>query len=513
MSSAQAPPSGDMDMDDQSPHKEQVVRGSAWDRALELVAGAGQRLRQIWQRRPAAPAAQSTPKKVMEERESKPAPRSSAKDPRILTRAEHSISRKRISNAALRVLYGLRDAGYQGYLVGGAVRDLLLGAEPKDFDVATDARPEDIQRVFRSCRLIGRRFRIAHVRFGGEIIEVTTFRGSGAGEAEDGDREVADGLILRDNVWGTLEEDAARRDFTVNALYYNIDDFSVRDEVGGLADLEARQLRLIGDPVQRFREDPVRMLRAARLAAKLGFELHPATRAPIGEMAGLLDAIPPARLFDDLQKLFMYGHAERSLRWLLDLKLFEHLFPGVDTRPDSGDLPLIRAALVNTDQRIAQGKSVTPAFLFAALLWPSFRRELEAIAGDDEATPEQLHEAADRVFDEHTGRVALPRRFSAVTREIWLLQDRFATHTPARARRLIRHPKFRAGYDFFVLRAEADPALADLAARWTQAQQVEGADFDRLFKLPPAGAAKPAGAKRKRRRRRTAKPGPAPDAG
>lgn len=437
--------------------------------------------------------------------------------PLLLHRAAHRISRKHISAAAVRVLYGLREAGYQAHLVGGAVRDLLLGADPKDYDVATDAHPEDIKRAFRTCRLIGRRFVIAHVRFGQEIIEVTTFRGGSDLSAEDEhpDREVeAQGLILRDNVFGSIEEDARRRDFTVNALYYSIDDFAVRDYVGGLADLAERKLRLIGDPETRYREDPVRMLRAARLAAKLGFCIDRETEEPIGRLAPLLDAIPPARLFDDLQKLFLYGHAEKSYDQLLRLRLFEHLFPNVSVDGDSGRPyadALIRAALRSTDARIAEGKPVTPAFLFAALLWEPFQM---ACAHLDESIEGVIGDAAEGVFREAVERVALPRRFSIVTREIWELQPRFATHSSGRAKRLLRHPRFRAAFDFLVLRAAVDPVLQPLAERWEIAQTCSEDEFDALFRAVPHSAASRAAAasgdqqspappaKRRRRRRR-----------
>ncbi len=408
----------------------------------------------------------------------------------ILPRAQHSISRKHISQAAVRVLYGLREAGFQAHLVGGAVRDLLLGGNPKDWDVATDARPEQIRQVFRQCRLIGRRFVIAHVRFGSEIIEVTTFRGSGAalGADADIDREVeAEGLILRDNVFGDIEEDALRRDFTVNALYYSIDDFAVRDFANGLEDLESRTLRLIGDPEQRYREDPVRMLRAARLAAKLNFTLADDTKAPIGRLASLLDGIPPARLFDDLQKLFLYGHAEKSFDQLLDLRLWEHLFPTVPMDRSNGrprDEALIRAALRSTDARIAENKAVTPAFLFAAFLWAPFvdaTRRIPVAEGEVQ-DEEAIGEAAESVFQRAVQRIALPRRFSIVTREIWEMQARLETTSPGRARRLMRHPRFRAAFDFLLLRGQVDTALAPLAQRWQRAQEVAPEDFDALFK-------------------------------
>jgi len=409
----------------------------------------------------------------------------------IIASDQHDVPRKGMTNAAIRTLYGLHEAGYQSYLVGGAVRDLLLGGSPKDFDVATDATPEEVQEVFRRCRLIGRRFRIAHVRFGGEIIEVTTFRGGASdGEDEDGEhRRVEDGRILCDNVFGTLEEDALRRDFTVNALYYSIADFSIRDFAGGMADLQSRQMQLIGDPEVRYREDPVRMLRAARLAAKLKFDIAPDSLQPIAQLAGLLDEIPPARLFDESLKLFMAGYAVLSFHKLEELGLLCHLFPAL-AKIDELGRRLITLALDSTDKRVAVGKPVTPAFLFAAILWPSFSKRLERegdLAPDEWL--EAASEAAERVFSTAARRVALPRRFSSVAKEIWLLQPRFAAMGVGRARRLLRHPRFRAAYDFMLLRAEVDPELQPLAERWTQAQEVEGADFDRLFQ-PGRGAPK-----------------------
>ncbi len=431
-----------------------------------------------------------------------------------IARDQHSVSRKGMSSAAVRVLYGLHEAGYESYLVGGAVRDLLLGGAPKDFDVATNATPEQVQQVFRRCRLIGRRFRIAHVRFGAEIIEVTTFRGGSDGVDEDSEhRQVEDGRILRDNVFGTLEEDALRRDFTVNALYYSIADYSVLDFAGGLEDLKARQMQLIGDPEVRYREDPVRMLRAARLAAKLKFDIAPATLQPMAELAPLLDDIPPARLFDESLKLFMGGYAVLSYAKLEELDLLRHLFPGL-AKVSAAHRELILAALASTDARVAVDKPVTPAFLFAALLWPNYQKRMQRHA--ELGVEDWIHaaaEAAERVFADTAKRVALPRRFSSVAKEIWLLQPRFAAMGVGRARRLLRHPRFRAAYDFLLLRAATEPELAAQAERWTLAQEVEGADFDRLFQ-PGRGAAAgadsdhdgadadPAAPKRRRRRRR-----------
>lgn len=419
---------------------------------------------------------------------------------RIIPRAEHGISRRQISPAALKVLYRLAEAGHAAYLVGGAVRDLLLGGSPKDFDVATDATPEQVQALFRNCRLIGRRFRLAHVLFGPEIIEVATFRAIHADP--DDDREVIDGRVVRDNVWGSQEEDALRRDFTVNALYYGITDFAVRDYVGGYQDIAARRLRLIGDPETRYREDPVRMLRAVRLAAKLGFTIDPPTEAPIAAMKGLLREVPSARLFDECLKLFLSGHAVESFLGLERRGLFPVLFPAAAAAlaadEEGKDRALILRALNNTDARVREDKPVTPAFLFAALLWPAYRREVEAqlAAGLD---PQRSHqEAADAVILAQTRIVALPRRFAGPLVEIWGMQWRFERRQRRRVVALLQHPRFRAGFDFLALRREESPQLAELVAWWEAAQQAGDRELADLL----AAAADGGGGKKTRRRRR-----------
>ncbi len=422
---------------------------------------------------------------------------------RIIPRAEHGISRRQISPAALRVLYRLVEAGHAAYLVGGAVRDLLLGGSPKDFDVATDATPEQVQALFRNCRLIGRRFRLAHVLFGAEIIEVATFRAIHADP--DDDREVIDGRVVRDNVWGTQEEDALRRDFTVNALYYGITDFAVRDYVGGFEDLAARRLRLIGDPQTRYREDPVRILRAVRLEAKLGFTLDPPTEAPIAAMKGLLRQVPPARLFDECLKLFLAGHAVESFLGLERRGLLAILFPAsaAALAGDSADRhrALILRALHNTDARVREDKPVTPSFLFAALLWPAYRGAVEERerSGLD---PQRAHqEAADEVLAEQTQIVALPRRFAGPLIEIWGMQWRFQRRQRRRVVALLQHPRFRAGFDFLALRREESPELAELVAWWEAAQQAGDRELADLL-AGAAGDRPEAKARRRRRRRR-----------
>jgi poly(A) polymerase len=422
---------------------------------------------------------------------------------RIIPREQHSISRKQISSAALRVLYRLNEAGYAAYLVGGAVRDLLIGGQPKDFDVATDATPEDVRRLFRNCRLIGRRFRLAHVVFGPEIVEVATFRGSGDGEDGEGDRHVVDGRIVRDNVWGTLEEDALRRDFTVNALYYNIADFSVRDYVGGFDDVQRRLLRLIGDPAQRYREDPVRMLRAVRLSAKLDFSIAPEARAPFAELGELLAQAPPARLFDETLKMFLAGSGLKSFRALEQSGLLGAVFPltarALAFRGDAFRA-LVEAGLAGTDARVTEGKSVTPAFLFAVLLWGAVRAQAEREIARGVEPNLAWQRVSNQVIAEQAKHVAIPRRFGQVMQEIWMLQPRFADRQKKRVFRLLTHPRFRGAYDFLLLRAAEGEDIAELGRWWTNAQQTpHGALADELS-AAPAEATGPADATKKRRR-------------
>ncbi|HEX7348170.1 MAG TPA: polynucleotide adenylyltransferase PcnB [Rhodanobacteraceae bacterium] len=395
---------------------------------------------------------------------------------RIIPREQHIISRKNISKAALRVLYRLNEAGYDAFLVGGAVRDLLLGGKPKDFDVATSATPDEVKKLFRNCRLIGRRFRLAHVVFGPEIIEVATFRGTGEEEGNDGERRIVDGRIVRDNVWGTIEEDAVRRDFRVNALYYDIADFSVLDYVGGIEDLEDKQLRLIGDPVTRYREDPVRMLRAARLAAKLGFAIDPAAAAPFAELGHLLTEAPPARLFDECQKMFLAGYGLASFRKLLECGLLRQLFPGTVralNRDAAGHLrTLIEGGLAGTDARVQDGRPVTPAFLFAVLLWGDVATLADQLHAEGVPPSLAWQRAAHKVMAEEGKRVAIPRRFGYAIEEIWALQPRFADRTRKRVFRLMAHPRFRAAYDFLLLRAVESDAVREAGEWWTRAQSL-----------------------------------------
>lgn len=392
---------------------------------------------------------------------------------RSIPRDQHCISRKGISSSALRVLYRLREGGHEAYLVGGAVRDLLLGMQPKDFDVATDATPEQVKALFRNCRLIGRRFRLAHVVFGREIIEVATFRansddGSGAREIHDG------GLLVRDNVYGTIEDDAVRRDFSANALYYAIEDFSVRDYVGGYDDVQARVLRLIGDPEQRYREDPVRMLRAVRLAAKLDFTIEPASADPIPRLAVLLADASPARLFDECLKMFLAGHAEASFIGLERHGLLPVLLPDTARALAANRSGALRRMLIDglrsTDARVRAEEPVSPAFLFALLLWPAYCRELIVLQAEGVHLAEAQRRAADRVTVHQLNTLALPRRFSLPMQDIWLMQSRFPARQRKRVMRTLSHPRFRAAFDFLVLRQSASDEHSDDVAFWREAQ-------------------------------------------
>jgi poly(A) polymerase len=397
-------------------------------------------------------------------------------------------------------LYRLHKAGYAAYLVGGSVRDLLLGHQPKDFDVATNATPEEIKKTFGNCRLIGRRFRLAHIHFGREIIEVATFRAA-HDEGGEGEGITSNGLILRDNVFGSLEDDAWRRDFTVNALYYNIDDFSVVDYTGGLTDLKAGVLRIIGDAETRILEDPVRMLRAARFAAKLEFQLDTGMTARILALADKLIGVPPARLFDEVLKLFHTGHALRSYEVLRDLNLFGYLFTQTDEMLSEGDEytdSFICQALANTDERIHHGKGVNPAFLFAALLWGPVRQAAALLEEQGMTSLQALQIAGNEVVAEQLRQVSIPKRFSLPMREIWTAQARLSRRQGKRAYRLLEQQRFRAAYDFLMLRCQIGEPLEDLCYWWTRFQEMDSAG--RAAMLKQLG-----GASKRRRRRR--KPG------
>jgi len=402
-------------------------------------------------------------------------------------------------------LYRLKEAGYASLLVGGCVRDLLLGREPKDFDVVTDARPEEIRRLFRNSNIIGRRFRLVHVRFGREIIEVATFRAMPVTSAKKADEaESASPALTSDNIFGTQEEDARRRDFTVNALYYNISDFSVMDYVGGVNDLNQGVMRMIGDPQVRFREDPVRMLRVVRFAVKLGFNIEDKTAAPIRGLAPILADVPPARMFEEVLKLFHGGYALETYELLRHYDLFRYLFPLTDKSlevEESGyPITLLPQGLANTDARIAEGKPVTPAFLFAAVLWEPVRLAAVEAVGQGVSEAVALARAADDVLREQLRHVSIPKRFSIPMKEIWFLQKRFEQRTGQRPLRLLQHPRFRAAYDFLLLRAQRGEVDMALAEWWTRFQEVP--DDERKIMIK---AVAPAVGKARRRRRRRKK--------
>jgi poly(A) polymerase len=419
-------------------------------------------------------------------------------------RGAHGLSREATSPAAAKVCATLREAGFSAYVVGGAVRDLLLGIVPKDFDVATDARPEQIKPLFRRALIIGRRFRLVHVLMGPETVEVSTFRGADTETAQKDEH----GRVLRDNVFGTMEEDARRRDFTVNALYFDPATEDVLDFHGGLSDLKKRTLRVIGDPQTRYREDPVRMLRGVRLAAKLGLTLEAATRAPIRDMAPLMETVPPARLFDEMLKLLLSGHASACLRQLRDVGLHKGVLPLLDVILEQ---PLgerfVTLALAQTDERVLAERPVSPAFLFAALLWHEVLAASKARQARGERPAMALEHAMDEVLDTQCATLAITRRLTATMREIWAMQPRFEQRSGARAYRVLEAPRFRMAYDFLALRAASGEVAADLE-EWWRAFQSADADSRKAMLLPETGP-------RKRRRRRRKKPpsaGAAPEA-
>lgn len=391
--------------------------------------------------------------------------------PKITPRSEHSITRNDMSENALKVLYRLKKARYSSYLVGGGVRDLLLGLHPKDFDIATDATPEQVRKLFGNCRLIGRRFRLAHVHFGREIIEVATFRA--AHDNAGGEGVTKDGMIVRDNVYGTLEDDAWRRDFTINALYYNISDFSIVDYTDGLKDIESKTIRIIGDSNERLQEDPVRMLRAVRFAAKLGFKIEPSLSDSIKDNIHLLDGVPAARLFEEVLKLFLHGHALASYELLKEYDLLKHLFSQSAKYLDEAGDRFITQALINTDLRIKQKKPIAPAFLYAALLWPAVRHEAEKLKQEDLSLLQVYQIAGQEVLEQQLKQILIPKRFGIPMREIWTMQARLASIKGKRPLKLLPVPRFRASYDFLLLREQSgETQLKELCDWWTDIQTV-----------------------------------------
>ncbi|MEH6445420.1 MAG: polynucleotide adenylyltransferase PcnB [Oceanospirillaceae bacterium] len=425
----------------------------------------------------------------------------------VIAESTHQINFRDIENNAVKIVKDLHRANYESYLVGGCVRDLLLNKRPKDFDVTTGAHPEQAHKVFSRSRLIGRRFKLLHVRFGRELIEVATFRASHDNQSQDSDasenssKQADSGMILRDNVYGTIDQDALRRDFTINALYYDVASRCIYDFTNGYEDISARQIRMIGEPNERYREDPVRMLRAVRFAAKLGFSIEEQTAKPIKELCTLLYDIAPARLFDEVLKLLQSGHGNESLKLLREYHLLETILPqtaqalNLDTKNAN---ELILNVLKNTDRRIKQRKSVSPGFLYAVLLWPTVQEQLDRVLANKRIPPlTALHEVASKVILEQVKRTSIPKRFSTNIREIWELQFRLTRRPCTKADQLVEHPRFRAAYDLLVLREKSGEDLGGISTWWTEYQ---AANEDRRELLcnelnsqkPPAKKKKPA---------------------
>ena len=383
---------------------------------------------------------------------------------KTLTTKEHGIDPDLVSSNAVRVTSTLQEAGFKAFLVGGAVRDLLLGVKPKDFDIATNATPEQVKRLFRRAFIIGKRFQIVHVMFGSDLIEVTTFRGA----ATDGAPKDEFGRVLRDNTFGEQPEDATRRDFTINAMYYDPATQTVLDYHGGIADIRKKTLRIIGQPEARYREDPVRMLRVVRFAAKLGFDIAPTTRAPIAVMASLIDNVPAARVFDEMLKLLFSGQSLACLKQLRLEGLHHGLLPLLDVVLEQPlGAKFVTLALTNTDERVKQGKTVSPGFLFASLLWHQVLEKWQAYQASGEFPIPALHLAADDVLQTQTESLALQRRIASDMRDIWAMQPRFDRRVGKSPFKLIEHPRFRAGLDFLVLRAASGEIEQELADWWT----------------------------------------------
>jgi poly(A) polymerase len=419
--------------------------------------------------------------------------------PKVIPFSVHGVAREALSQCALRTAQALQRDGFAAFIVGGAVRDLLLGRRPKDFDIATNAKPEEVRALFRRSRVIGRRFRLVHVLCGPETVEVSTFRGSNA-TPEEGDDHFADehGRILRDNVFGTQEQDATRRDFTVNALFYDPATQEIWDYHGGVADLKKRRIRLIGDPEQRYREDPIRMLRAVRFAASCELEVDAATRRPIHRLAGLLAHVPPSRLLDEMLKLLLSGHAAEAVAQLRRDGLHHGVLPLLDAAMGRAvGERFVSAALRSTDERVRAGKTVAPGFLFAAVLWPEVQAEWKTREQKGEHPVPALYGAMDHVLRAQAGKLAIPHRFGADMREIWALQPRFEQRAGKRPFRLLSHPRFRAGYDFLKLRCESGDADSALAEWWERFQHAGESERGQML----VAEGEPRGRRRRRRRR------------
>jgi len=414
----------------------------------------------------------------------------------IIPAERHGIRPEQVSPGARRTCEVLQQAGHRAFVVGGAVRDLIAGIPPKDFDIATDATPDQVRARFRRARLIGRRFQIVHVMQGAETLEVSTFRAS----HDENTLKDEHGRVLRDNVWGSMEEDAARRDFTINALYYDPATGQVHDYPHGVRDLQRKTLRMIGDPRARYREDPVRMLRAVRLAAKLDLRLDPTVEAPIGAMAGLIEHVPAARLFDEMLKLLLSGQAVACLQRLRAEGLHHGLLPLLDVilEQPRGER-FVMLALADTDARVRDGKRTSPGFLFAALLWHEVLTDWEARKAAGELPVPALHAAMDAVLDRQSEKLAITRRIAGDIKDIWLLQPRFERRGGRLPFRLVEQARFRAAWDFLRLRAASGEVAEELVDWWAQFAQADNATREALLKPETAGP-------KKRRRRRSRKP-------
>ncbi|MDR0250804.1 MAG: polynucleotide adenylyltransferase PcnB [Burkholderiales bacterium] len=417
------------------------------------------------------------------------------KAPRIYSAVQHDIRASAIDEAALIVVRRLQSAGFQAFIVGGAVRDLMLGRRPKDFDIATDATPEEIKPLFRRAFIIGRRFRLVHVHTGHDVIEVSTFRSVQTNE----DATDEHGRLISDNVYGTQAEDALRRDFTINALYFDPETEEIWDYVGGVNDVRAHRLKLIGPPVTRYREDPVRMLRAVRLASKLGLTLAPTSEAPLIKLASLMRNIPPARLFEETQKLLLSGNAQETVALVRRYQLLPSFDALLDT-PTAERFAGI--ALAHTDARLKIGKTVSPAYLFAALLWPALIRERDANLETGMKPAPAFITAMETTLEEHAKMLAVPRRFQGIIREIWGLQPRLEQRQGQRPYRLLEQPRFRAAYDFLCMRAENREVLRELSMWWEKFQKADADARKTMLETVPKPEAGP-GSRPRRRRKKT----------
>jgi len=405
---------------------------------------------------------------------------------KILNASEHPLSPESVSPHACLVVQTLQNAGFQAFIVGGGVRDLMMKLKPKDFDIATDARPEQIRQLFRNSRLIGRRFRIAHVYFHHEILEVSTFRAdhSNAQGTEEAHTD-KDGIILRDNVFGSFEQDAKRRDFTINALYYDPSHNQLWDPENALKDLQTKQIRLLGEPKDRFTEDPIRVLRAIRFANKLNFQLEKETLNAIPNAIPLLHSIPSGRRFDEYTKLFLHGQAQKNFDSLIKIGALDPLFPGLTANlQDPPFHQLVYQALKNTDERLSEGKHVNPAFLIATFLWKTLQQKknkIQAETGKFEASA--FHQAIRETIQEQIQHTAMPRHFSLGIKEIWAMQPPLERRRPRQIPRLLKHPKFRAAYDFLSMRNGEASVGTELVNWWTKIQTSSPQEQKNMIKL------------------------------